>query len=306
MKSYIFFNKALSYSFGYICLSFILANQIFDFSNNQNLTISVSFVLVSTIGIYHGAFDINKVHKISKYYDLKIFNFTHIYVLILFSVIFFWLLTPVFTLLLFLFISIHHFGSEEYTYFNSSPNFLTSLIRGLPVITLPIILSYDETISILETLRLVNNSKAFASIESNYIILTALLAINFVLSFKHINNTLNRIIFNSDIILLVIINYIFDPILAFTLYFCFLHSLRNISKSNYNAGNLVALSRKKALFISLTSFTILLFSLIYLANFLDIFSAFSTSIFIGLASLTFPHIITEKVFNKVALSKRLP
>ena len=305
MKSYIFFNKTLSYSFAYICLSFILANQIFEFSNNQSVTISLSFFLVSTIGIYHGAFDINKVHKISKYYDLKFFNFTYIYILILFLVLFFWLLKPVYTLLLFLFISIHHFGSEEYTYFNSSPNLSVSIIRGLPVIALPIILSYDETISILETLKLVNNSKALTYLESNYIILATLLSINFVLSFKFINNTLNRIIFNSDIIFLVIINYIFDPILAFALYFCFLHSLRNISKSNYNTGTLANLNHKKVVFVLLITFIILLFSLIYLANFLDIFSAFSTSIFIGLASLTFPHIITEKVFNKVAIKNRI-
>ena len=305
MKSYIFFNKTLSYTFACICLAFILANQIFEFSINHNLTISISFVLVSTIGIYHGAFDINKVHKISEYYNLKIFNYTYIYILILFSVLLSWILIPAFTLLLFLFISIHHFGSEEYSYFNSSPNFLISLVRGLPIIAFPIILSYDETISILETLRLVNSSRALTFFESNYIILAALLAINFVLSSKYINNTLNRIIFNSDIILTFIINYIFDPILAFALYFCFLHSLRNISKSNYDSIKPINLYRKKVILISIITFTILLFSLIYLANFLDTFSAFSTSIFIGLASLTFPHIVTEKIFNNVALNKRL-
>ncbi|MAV63802.1 MAG: hypothetical protein CMG00_01270 [Candidatus Marinimicrobia bacterium] len=305
MNNYKLFNKKISYVFGFACITFIMLDQILPLSNNQNLATYLSFFLVSTIGIYHGAFDINKVDKISNYFNLKFFNFISIYILILVSVVTFWLLMPVFTLSLFLFISIHHFGADDYSYFNVYPNLLISITRGALIITLPLILNFYETVSILKILNFMNNTEYLTFLNSNYIIFAILLTANITLSFIYIRNYLNRIIFNTDMILLVIINYTLEPILAFTLYFCFLHSLRNISKPIFNRSKLVFMQRKKVIFISIITFMLFLFSFIFSTNFLNTFSALSTSIFIGLASLTFPHIVTEIVFNKVSQKQRI-
>ena len=98
------------------------------------------------------------------------------------------------------------------------------------------------------------------------------------------------------------INYFLSPILAFTVYFCFLHSIRHsISlifelNSNFNLG-LKEFIRKA---IPLTLLTVLayLFSLLFLNNYYSLDEAIYKVIFIGLASLTFPHILLEYLIEK--------
>ena len=105
-----------------------------------------------------------------------------------------------------------------------------------------------------------------------------------------------------DFISILMINYFLSPILAFTVYFCFLHSIRHsISlifelNSNFNLG-LKEFIRKA---IPLTLLTVLayLFSLLFLNNYYSLDEAIYKVIFIGLASLTFPHILLEYLIEK--------
>jgi Brp/Blh family beta-carotene 15,15'-monooxygenase len=92
-------------------------------------------------------------------------------------------------------------------------------------------------------------------------------------------------------------------LLAFTIYFCFLHSIRHslslieeINNKSLKKGSLIFL--KKALpLTAVTAFgfliTVFLLNEYYLLN-----SAIIKVIFIGLASLTFPHILLEYLLEK--------
>ena len=91
--------------------------------------------------------------------------------------------------------------------------------------------------------------------------------------------------------------------LAFTIYFCFLHSARHSFKlsNELNNKSLIEGFKKFTLkAIPLTILTAILFviSLIILKNYYVLDNAVSKIIFIGLASLTFPHILLEYLLEK--------
>ena len=101
---------------------------------------------------------------------------------------------------------------------------------------------------------------------------------------------------------IVLINYFLNPVLAFTIYFCFLHSIRHSLTLIFELDNRFkhGLSKfyKKALPLTLITAVLYLFSIYSLGNFFEIDNAIYKVIFIGLASLTFPHILLEYLIEK--------
>ena len=101
----------------------------------------------------------------------------------------------------------------------------------------------------------------------------------------------------------MILNYYLSPLLAFTIYFCFLHSIRHsitliyeIDKNDFNNGLKVFV--KKALPLTALTAIFCLIALYLLNNSYDLNSSILKIIFIGLASLTFPHILLEYLLEK--------
>ena len=106
-----------------------------------------------------------------------------------------------------------------------------------------------------------------------------------------------------DFFSILILNYYLSPLLAFTFYFCFLHSIRHsfsliFEMDNSNFRNGIFLFFKKALPLTILTATISLIMLYYLNNFFEFHNAILKIIFIGLASLTFPHILLEYLLEK--------
>ena len=106
----------------------------------------------------------------------------------------------------------------------------------------------------------------------------------------------------SDFFSIIVLNVFLDPFLAFTLYFCFLHSFRHSTKlifelsKKFNKGFIIFV--KKA--IPLTSITAILYLVVlfFLQNSFSLNESINKVIFIGLASLTFPHILLEYLIEK--------
>ena len=105
-----------------------------------------------------------------------------------------------------------------------------------------------------------------------------------------------------DFLSLIILNFFLTPILAFTLYFCFLHSIRHSITLIFELDRSFKSGLKKfivkAIPLTFVTAIMFLFTIYFLNSFFELDEAIYKVIFIGLASLTFPHILLEYILEK--------
>ncbi len=272
-----------------------------DYLRDNNLLI-ISLFLILSIGISHGSLDHIKGKKLLKilgYRSSFIFYFG--YVIIGLITIFIWLLNPTFLLCLFLFIAAFHFGKEDSEFIKKNKNFeIIYFLKGSLIIISPLLFHKNETLYIFRSLNF--------DISQNFLINNEILYLFIILSFiSNIILSLNKS-FDSKFLLLMdflsilILNYFLNPILAFTIYFCFLHSIRHsislIQQININIKKGLPIFIKKALPLTIITVIGYIIALYFLNNYNDLNNSIYKVIFIGLASLTFPHILLEYLLEK--------
>jgi Brp/Blh family beta-carotene 15,15'-monooxygenase len=107
----------------------------------------------------------------------------------------------------------------------------------------------------------------------------------------------------QDFLSIVFLNLVFEPFVAFTIYFCFLHSIRHSllwsSKLLGEAKNSLKQFLTKSFPLTLITTLIFIIS-VYLLSLFGDFSGVHIMLvtFVGLASLTFPHILLEYLLEK--------
>jgi Brp/Blh family beta-carotene 15,15'-monooxygenase len=105
-----------------------------------------------------------------------------------------------------------------------------------------------------------------------------------------------------DFLSLLILNFFLTPVLAFTIYFCFLHSIRHAITLIFELDNSFEKGLGKfairAIPLTIITMVIFLVAIYSLNNFFMLDEAIYKVIFIGLASLTFPHILLEYLLEK--------
>jgi len=267
------------------------------------------FLLIGTIGVSHGAYDGKKGEILfyKKFEKLK-YIFYFIYISLVILVFFLWYLNPLISLMVFLIVSSLHFGKEDLEiYLNKKYKyyFFIFFLKGSLIILLPLFFNFEQTNLIFNTI-IFSKDYFLLSYDHVYFILIVnlLMQILFYLynfqKKKLKKNEFIAIIF--EIFLIIIAFYLFDPIIAFTLYFCFMHSLKNIllisSELNPSLLKGLKLFVKQSLFLTLITFFILFISLIFLINFDFLERSIEKIIFIGLASLTLPHIVLHYFSEK--------
>ena len=299
-----------SFYFSIITILFSLTILIFENSllNFNELIISiVCLFFILSIGISHGAMDNYKANKLLKIY--KINNkaiFFIVYLTIAVFVILLWSLYASLTLLFFLLFASYHFGKEDTSFLhkdNSSMDQLVYLIKGSLIIFSPLFFHFDETLSIFETLFL--SKKIIIFLDNEHWI------INFCISFgilsyfyfAYKNKFEDFEIIFLDLLSILILNYVFTPLVAFTIYFCFLHSIRHIISISFelspdNFLNGITTFIKKALPLSIVTAILYFIAIVFLSNSYGLNDVVIKVIFIGLASLTFPHILLEYLIEK--------
>ena len=225
------------------------------------------------------------------------------------SVILVWIIVPAITLIVFLAVASFHFGKEDTQFLiNKNSNLISILyfFRGLLIIITPLYFNFDETVTIFKML-LIDSEQFYSSlgfIEKYKIIeiaigLSALSSIILFLREFHIK----KFVIFLDFFSIIILNYYLSPLVAFTIYFCFLHSIRHtislaIEMDNSNLKNGLKLFAQKALPLTVLTAILSLLGLYFLNNVYELNSAILKIIFIGLASLTFPHILLEYFLEK--------
>jgi len=270
----------------------------------------ICLFLILSIGVSHGALDNLKGRKLFQIFGISnFFIFYFSYILISLIIIVLWIIVPTISLMIFLILASHHFGKEDTQFLMSENSYLNQLLfflKGSLIIFAPMYFHFDETISIFKSL-LINNETFFESLnllETNKILLYGIIVstLSGILLFTK-NFELKKFTIFFDYFSILIINYYFSPLVAFTLYFCFLHSVRHsislISELDENSiANGLKIFIKKALPLTILTATFCFLSLYLLNNTYNFDGSILKIIFIGLASLTFPHILLEYLIEK--------
>ena len=274
----------------------------FEYLRDNRLLI-LSIFLILSLGISHGALDHLKGQKLIKLLKYKsIISFYILYIFIGFSIIILWFLFPKFLLLTFLIVASFHFGKEDSEFIHYKQNQdLVYFFKGSIVITAPLLFHKDETLEIFNYLNFDISQNLLISNEFLFLIIIISIFANIYISLnKHIDI---KSLLIMDFVSILLLNYFLSPILAFTIYFCFLHSVRHsfklsneLNKKNFFKG--FKAFTIKALPLTILTAVLFLISLLFLNNYYFLDSAISKVIFIGLASLTFPHILLEYLIEK--------
>ena len=299
----------LNHPFIFFLFSIIFSLIIFKF-NNFNISPLICLLLILTIGVSHGSLDHvkgKKLFNILNINNIAIFYFSYILVAIL--VIIIWVITPFISLIIFLLVASYHFGKEDTQFLineNSYFNQLLFFLKGLLIIIAPMFFHFNETIAIFKLL-LVDNEIFYSTLE--FIEVNKILPIAIILSslssiclfLKKFE--IKKLIIFLDYFSILVLNYYLTPLVAFTVYFCFLHSIRHsitliyeIDKNDFKNG--LKVFGWKALPLTVLTAIFCLIGLYLLNNNYDFNSSILKIIFIGLASLTFPHILLEYFLEK--------
>ena len=300
-------------NFKHSFIFFLFCNIVsLPFIKAYNLSISplVCLLLILIIGVSHGSLDHIKGRKLLKIFQINnIIAFYTSYFLLAVTIIILWVLLPTVVLIAFLIVASFHFGKEDTQFLidnNSYLNQFLFFLKGSLVILAPLYFNFNETVSIFKLLLIENESfyQSLSVIENNNfliigIVLSALSSI--ILFFKKFE--LRKFTIFFDYFSIIIINMHFSPLIAFTIYFCFLHSIRHsislmteLDQESLKNGLLVFI--KKATPLTILTAIFCLIGLYFLNNNYNLDSAILKLIFIGLASLTFPHILLEYLIEK--------
>jgi len=221
------------------------------------------------------------------------------YLVVASLVILFWIIFPTFTIVIFLILASYHFGKEDnvqFYVFEKMPKIKFKsfflFLKGSIVISAPLFLHPIETSQIFKFLNVeLNVSQILIGI---FIIFS--LASNYFLNEYWGQATL-------DTLSVLFLNLILHPLIAFTLYFCFLHSIRHsisliheLNKKDLEKGFYLFLS--KAVPLTIITAVLFLLGIFFLNNYYTLQASILKVIFIGLASLTFPHILLEYLLEK--------
>ncbi len=290
-------NKEYSWVLFWLVFFFAGSGGILNINIEIPFLTIICFFLISTIGISHGALDNLKGNKVLKLYGIKQkYLFYLIYLMLSLFVIFFWILLPLLTLSLFLLVASYHFGKEDSNFGRIKKRKFISLyflLKGSVVVIAPLAFHTEETLQIFEILN----------VQLNFInekILISFLALSFLSNIFILDD---KGIALADWFTIFALNITFSPLLAFTIYFCFLHSIRHslsliyeLNKNNFNKGFKEFI--KKALPLTIITGVLYLIGVFVLTNSYSLDNAILKVIFIGLASLTFPHILLEYLIEK--------
>ena len=273
---------------------------------NNFLSAPLCFLLIISFGISHGALDNEKGKKLLRKFKIKnILLFYLSYIFVSLIILLFWFYFPTLTLSLFLIVAAYHFGKEDSEIMGPKKNVFLKVIyflKGSIVILAPLFFKYNETSNLFDILNF--NLELLSYLNENNLIKIFFyisLISNLYFLIENIDENYDFIIL--DLFSINLLFYLLSPLAAFSLYFCFIHSLRhtvslcnNLDKKSLSKGFKRFL--KKALPLTIITAVIFIIVVFIIIKYNTLDFALLNVIFIGLASLTFPHILLEYLLEK--------
>ena len=294
--------KKINYNHSLIFFISCIFLSSFDYLRSNSF-ILICFFLILILGVSHGALDNIKGRKLIKI--LKIKNISYFYLVYIFiglGIVLLWILFPQSLLLLFLIIASYHFGKEDSEFIskNQKQSFLLRTFKGSIIIVSPLLFNQNKTLEIFNSINFDLSNTLLVKTEFLVILLLLSFISNLILSFN--KNYDEKSVLLMDFFSIITLNIFLNPLLAFTIYFCFLHSFRHSIKlifelnKNFKIG--IFLFIKKALPLTFITGIIFIIALNFLNHEFKLNESVNMVIFIGLASLTFPHILLEYLIEK--------
>ena len=206
-------------------------NLDFNLLSKANPILLISFLLISTLGISHGAFD-GKIIWMSGG-KRNAFILYLIYISISLFGLMLWLISPTLGLFILLLISTIHFGHSDLAYIGNRQKYL-KYSWGLAMTFMPVLFHPS---SVSEIFYLLTDSNA---ISSTLIFLKYLISLNLILLTSYVMFNLFKIkdkiyfLLMGELTIMIILGYYLHPLVWFAFYFCILHGIRALINYNFN------------------------------------------------------------------------
>jgi len=206
-------------------------NLDFNLLSKANPILLISFLLISTLGISHGAFD-GKIIWMSGG-KRNAFILYLIYISISLFGLMLWLISPTLGLFILLLISTIHFGHSDLAYIGNRQKYL-KYSWGLAMTFMPVLF---HSSSVSEIFYLLTDSNA---ISSTLIFLKYLISLNLILLTSYVMFNLFKIkdkiyfLLMGELTIMIILGYYLHPLVWFAFYFCILHGIRALINYNFN------------------------------------------------------------------------
>ena len=212
----------------------------FNVIETNNFTNLICFFLIITFGISHGALDNLKGKKLINYFGYNnIIIFYLLYILISLFIILLWVIFPTFTLSIFLLVACYHFGKEDTAFLLEKEKFFKFIrvndfvyfSKGFLIVLAPLYFHNEETLSIFKLLGA--DSLFLIKFQNDLMweyhkILAWISFIGYIVFlYINLNDGGYKAVHSFDFIPIIILNIVLTPLLAFTVYFCFIHSFKH-------------------------------------------------------------------------------
>lgn len=208
---------------------FIVCGML-GFFSNSTIELLVAAILIILAGLPHGATDLLLIQYLSKdksKYHIKSTLIQYLGIIGLYG--FVWFLMPQIAFLLFIIISIYHFGQSNYNFIqieNRSIRIIIYLVSGSFVLLTPLCIHHEIAIPIIETIS------GMTVYSLNIIVVKALPRALFLMNiwlliFLFFDEWITSETFIYQLVssvLLLLCYYYLPLILGFTVYFVFWHS----------------------------------------------------------------------------------
>ena len=217
-----------------LCFTLLPATHLYldlNSLSNANPILLISLLLISTLGISHGAFDGKIIWDNGSKRNAFILYF--IYLLISLLGLLVWVLLPSLGLFILLTISIIHFGYSDLVCIDNRYKYL-KYSWGFSMTFLPALFHPS---SVSEIFYLLTNINA---IPSSLSFLRYLIFLNLIFLSSHILLSLIRtkdkiyFLLMGELIIMIVLAYFLHPLIWFGFYFCLLHGIRALINQDFN------------------------------------------------------------------------
>jgi len=288
--------------------AFFIGIGLFSPTTIDSISIWVLLISVFIVGIPHGAIDhiiASELFRNSNGLKGHLIFYSS-YLLVMAGLGLLWFISPPAGMIIFLLISVYHFGQADMEEFITDGNSTVSwnIVRGVFIIGLILLSDTGKTFPVIADATGISET-VFQEIFSYTSTIIVVLIISYLMAAIYSvyqNRVQNPFIFLTDALLLIALFLITGPFIGFAIYFAVWHSSGHIHemiqffKSRNKSFGLRDFILKSLPFtiISLLGLT----GLYYIQELTDSGQQFITLMFILISVLTLPHmVVVNKMYN---------